>query len=124
MSISNYLETVLLDLVFNATAYSGQSTVYVKLHLGDPGEAGTSNAAAHTTRAAATFGAASGGTISNDATITWTSMTANETLSHVSLWDASTSGNCLWTGALNVSKAVNTGDTFQIAVGDLDVSLD
>ena len=69
MSISNFLEQTLLDLVFNGTAYAGQATVYVKLHTGDPGEACTSNAATETTRQSTTFGAASGGAISNDAAI-------------------------------------------------------
>lgn len=124
MSISNYLETKILDLVFNGTAYSGQSTVYVKLHTGDPGEDGTANAAAHTTRAAVTFAAASGNTCASDAAATFTSMAANETISHVSLWDASSAGNCLWVGALTASKAVNTGDTFQINSGQLTASID
>lgn len=124
MSIANFLETTLLDLVFNATAYSGQATVYVKLHIGDPGEACTSNAAAHTTRVAATFGAAASGAISNDANITFTSMAANETISHISIWDNISAGNALWYGALTASKTVNIGDTFQIATGDLDISLD
>lgn len=124
MSIANYLETKILDLVFNGTAYSGQSTVYVKLHTGDPGEDCTGNAATETTRAAATFAAASGGTISNDAAVTWTNVSTGETYSHISLWDASTAGNALWSGALAASKTVNAGDTFQIAIGDLDVALD
>lgn len=126
MSIGNYLETVLLDLVFNGTAYAGQATVYVKLHIGDPGEAGTTNAAAHTTRAAATFGAAAAGAISNDAAVTWTSMAAGETMSHISLWDAAgvAAGNCLWVGPLTTPQVVNVGNNFTIPIGDLDVQLD
>lgn len=129
MSISDFLEQTILDLVFNGTAYSGQSTVYVKLHIGDPGEACTSNPATHTTRIAATFGAASGGAISNDALIEWTGVDtgapgSTETISHISLWDAAAAGNALWYGALTQSKVVNDGDTFRIASGDLDISLD
>lgn len=124
MSIANYLELKLLDLVFNATAYSGQSTVYVKLHTGDPGEDATSNAATETTRQAATFGAAASGAVASDADISWTDVSTSETYSHISLWDASTAGNPLWTGALSASKAVTAGDTFTIASGDLTISLD
>lgn len=122
--ISNYLETVLVDLVFNATAYAGQSTVYTKLHIGDPGEAGTSNAAAETTRKATTLGAGSAGTVTSDADITWTNLAGTETLSHVSLWDNISAGNCLWKGALTATKAVVAGDTFTIASGSLSISLD
>lgn len=124
MSISDFLELKLLDLVFNATAYAGQATVYVKLHIGDPGEAGTGNPAVETTRKATTFGAAAAGAIANDASIDWTSLPAAETITHVSVWDAVTAGNHLWNGALAVSKTVAIGDNFTIAVGDLDVSLD
>lgn len=124
MSISNYLENVLLDLVFNATAYAGQATVYVKLHIGDPGEAGTANAAGETTRQAMTTGAAASGTLSNDAAVTWTNVSTAETISYVSVWDAASAGNCLWSGALTAAKTVAVGDTFQFAIGDVDVSLD
>lgn len=125
MSMSNYLEDELLDHVFGVGAFTQPSGVYVKLHLGDPGEDGTGNPAAETTRIQGTFGsAASGGTISNTAQIQWTSLAATETLTHISLWDASTAGNCLWAGALASSVNVNSGGTFTIAIGDLDVSLD
>lgn len=124
MSIANYLEDVLLNLVFNGTAYSGQATVYAKLHIGDPGEAGTANAASHTTRATVSLGTASGGSISNDVAVSFTSLAANETVSHLSLWDASTAGNCLWTGALTAAVAVTTGSTLTIAIGALTVTLD
>lgn len=124
MSVSDYLENKLLDLVFNATSYAGQATVYVKLHTGDPGEAGTANAAGNTTRQAATFGAASAGSVASDADVTWTGVSTSETYSHVSLWDASTAGNCLWSGALSSSKAVTAGDSFTLPSGSLTVAID
>lgn len=123
MSISNFLETTLLDLVFNGTSYAGQSTVYMQLHVGDPGEAGTANVATETDRQAVTFGAASGGAIANDAQIQWTSVAGSEDYTFFSLWDASTNGNCLWVGTVT-ANAVTAGDTFTIAVGDLDITLD
>jgi hypothetical protein len=125
MSISNYLENELLDHIFRAAAYTSPSGIYVKLHTGDPGEAGTSNAATETTRATATFGTnAASGAISNTAAVEWTSVSTSETVSHISLWDASTAGNCLWTGALTASKVLTAGDNLTIAIGDLDITLD
>lgn len=124
MSISNALENTLLDLVFNATAYSGQATVYTKLHTGDPGEDGTANAAGETTRKATTFGAAAAGVVTSDADIVWTNVSTTETYSYVSLWSALSGGTCLWTGPLAVAKAVVAGDTFTIPSGSLTVSLD
>lgn len=121
MSISNYAENKILDHV-GGTAWSAPATVYVKLHIGDAGEDGTTNAAANTTRQAVSWSAAASGSKASSATISWTSVPSTETYSHWSLWDASTAGNCLWTGALSSSAAVTAGDTFQIT--SLTLSLD
>jgi hypothetical protein len=120
MSISNYAELALLDTLRN-TSFAVAAT-YVKLHTGDAGEAGTTNAASEATRKAISFSAASSGSMTSSATVEWTNVAASETYSHWSLWDASTAGNCLWTGALSSSAAVTAGDTFQIT--SLTLSLD
>ena len=120
MSISNYAELALLNTLRN-TSFAVAAT-YVKLHTGDAGEAGTTNAASETTRKAISFSAASSGSMASSATVEWTNVAASETYSHWSLWDASTAGNCLWTGALSTSAAVTAGDTFQIT--SLTLSLD
>lgn len=122
MSISNYAELKILDHTTGTASWTAPSTVYLKLHTGDPGEAGTSNAATETTRKSVAFSAASSGSISSSATVEWTNVSTTETYSHWSLWDNSTAGNCLWSGALSSSAAVTTGDTFQIT--SLTLSLD
>jgi hypothetical protein len=38
------------------------------------------------------------------------------------MWDASTAGNALWSGAFNTSASVTAGDTFQITA--LTLTLD
>lgn len=120
MSISNYAENKLLDTLRN-TSFAVAAT-YIKLHTGDPGEDGTSNAAGNTTRQQVSFSAASGGSMASSATVTWTNVSTTETYSHFSLWDASTAGNCLWKGALSSNAAVTAGDTFQIT--SLTLTLD
>jgi hypothetical protein len=120
MSISNYGENKLLDTL-GGNAFS-VANVYLKLHTGDAGEDGTANAAGETTRQQVSFGAASGGSMTSSATVTWTNLSTAETLTHWSAWDASTSGNCLWTGALSGSATVAVGDTFQIT--SLGLTLD
>jgi hypothetical protein len=122
MSISNYAELKILDHLTGTTSWTAPSTVYIKLHTGDAGEDGTTNAATETTRKAASWSAASSGSISTSATLEWTNVAATETYSHWSAWDNSTAGNCLWTGALSSSAAVTAGDTFQIT--SLTLSLD
>ncbi len=122
MSISNYAELKILEHTTGKTAWTIPSNVYVKLHTGDAGEAGTTNAATETTRKVAAWATASSGSIATSATLEWTNVAATETYSHWSMWDASTGGNCLWTGALSSSAAVTAGDTFQITT--LTLSLD
>jgi len=122
MSISNYAELKILDHLTGRAAWTAPSTVYIKLHTGDPGEDATSNAATETTRKAASWSAASSGSIATSATIEWTNVSTTETYSHWSAWDASTAGNALWSGALSSSASVTAGDTFQIT--SLTLSLD
>ncbi len=111
-----------LDALGNATNYTAPTQFWVKLHIGDPGAAGTSNAATETTRKQASFGAASGGAISNDAALTWTSVAGSEDYTHWSGWSASSGGTFLFSGTVT-ANAVTAGDTFTAAIGDLDLTL-
>ena len=122
MSISNYAELKILEHTTGKTAWTIPTNVYIKLHTADAGEAGTSSAASEATRKEAAWATASSGAIATSATLEWTNVAATETYTHWSMWDASTAGNCLWTGALSSSAAVTAGDTFQIT--SLTLSLD
>jgi hypothetical protein len=124
MSISNYLELELLDQVFRNTAAPAITTPWISLHTGDPGETGASEATGGSyVRQSASFDLAAAGATANTGAVTFTSMPSG-TLTHVGVWDASSAGNFLWGGSLTASKTLNTGDTFQINAGDLDVTLD
>ena len=112
-----------LDALCRSVAYSDPAAFWVKLHIGDPGAAGTTNAAANTTRQQATFSAASGGAITTSGALTWTSVPNAETYSHISFWDASTAGTFLGSDDLAVARTVAVGDTFTIAAGDIDLAL-
>jgi hypothetical protein len=126
VSISNFGETTIMDALFNNTSAAALQLAnrYVKLHTADPGEAGTTAAAGETTRKSLTSAATSNGVFTSTNDLIWTSVSTTETYSHISLWDNSTAGNCLWTGALTAPKAVTAGDTFTIATGQLTVTLD
>lgn len=112
-----------LDALGNATNYTAPTAFYVKLHTGDPGSAGTSNAAGNTTRQQASFGAASGGSMTTDADVAWTNVSTAETYSHVSFWSASTGGTFLGSDDLATSRAVLVGDDFTISAGSLTLTL-
>lgn len=119
MSMSNYLEAAVLNAIRGGGAgssYTAPATVHVQLHTADPTDAGTTAVAGNTVRQPATFGAASNpaGTLALSATLTWTAVSTTEVYSHWSLWDASSAGNCLWTGALSATASVTAGDNFQL----------
>jgi hypothetical protein len=113
-----------LNAYFNAANITAPTAIWIQLHVGDPGAAGTSNVATNTTRkdVTAVFAAASGGAVTSDTLVSWTSVPASEDYTHWTLWSASSAGTFYWSGTIT-ANAVTTGDTFNLAVGDIDVSL-
>jgi len=119
--VSSYLANAWLDAVGNATSFS-VATVYVKLHVSDPGPNGTNGAATETTRKAASFSAASSGSLTSDAAITWTNISGSQDATHFTAWDNVSAGNFLFSGTIT-ANAYSAGDTFTISSGALTVSL-
>lgn len=126
MSFSNYLETELLDHVFANNAYTAPSTIYVGLFTSNPAEdgSGTEVSGGSYARESASF-TVSGNTATTSAAIEFTTATANwGTITHIGIYDASTSGNLLAYAALSSSKVIESGDVFRIPAGDIDITLD
>jgi hypothetical protein len=67
-----------------------------------------------------TFGAASGGLISNNNAPTWTNMPA-VTVGGIAIFE--NGGTRIAYGTLAANKTTNAGDTFTIAIGDIDITL-
>jgi hypothetical protein len=123
---SNYLENALINATLRATAYTSPSAVYVALFTSDPTDAGsgTEVSGGSYVRKQVTFGAPSNGVTSNSADVTFDQATANwGTVSHIGIFDASTSGNLLYHTPLTSSKTIETGDIFKIATSSLVVTL-
>lgn len=121
--LSATVANAMLNALCRNTVWTQPGAVWIKLHVGDPGAAGTANAAGNTVRQQSTFGSvAAGGTISNTAAITWTSVSTSEDYQYFSAWDASTAGNFLFSGTV-VSNNVTVGDTYSVLIGDCDVTL-
>lgn len=113
---SNLHANAILNLMrgMNATGF----TPWVQLHLGDPGAAGTANPATTTTRKQVTFPApTTGGTMVAPA-VTWTNWQSSnsEVISHLSVWDAETSGNFRKSLQLDSAKTVEKFDDLQVTV--------
>ena len=104
-----------LDMLAGTAFASAPTGVWVKLHTADPGAAGATAPSAVTTRQAVTWSAASAGSKASSS-IPAFSMTTSETISHISLWDASTAGNFLASAALTASRAVINGDSLTVTV--------
>lgn len=102
--------------VLRNTTFTAIASTYVKLHTADPGAAGaTAAAAGSTTRVAITYAAPSAGSMSMTGTNpSWTNGGTSETISHISVWDASTAGNFLYSAALTASQAWASGNTFTL----------
>ena len=102
--------------MFAGTAFTAPSATYVQLHTAGPGSAGTTSVSSTTTRMSVTWGSASAGSISEGNVPTWSSWagTNGEVVTDISVWDASTSGNFLFSAQLSSTVTMNTGDTLQL----------
>ena len=126
MSFTNFLETEILDHVFAGAAYTAPGTKYLALFTAiSDGEAGSvteisGNAYARQSVAFTT----SGNTTSNNAAVEFPTATGSwGTVTHVGVYDASSSGNLMAYATLSSSKASATGDVFRVPSGALDITL-
>lgn len=114
LSSANFTDLVLTALDGAAATLTAS---HVQAHTADPGVAGTTAVAtAVTGRQALTWAAASGTdprsrSISNSPS--WTA-SATQTITHVSVWNAASSGLFRFSAALAASKTVNSGDTLSL----------
>src|SRR5688500_8087906 len=116
-NLTNYSENKLLDHLLGEAAYT-MPTTYVGLFTAAPGEAGggTEVSGGSYARQALSVGAAASGASSNDAAVTFPTASASwGTVTHVGIFDASTSGNLLMYGTLASSKTVASGDVIEFA---------
>lgn len=130
----NTFENDVVLLTFNGTAFSwnANANLFVSLHTGDPGEAGSQTASecgfgsyARATVARSGSGwTVSGDTASNAAVISFPECTSgSETVTHVAIGTSvSGAGQILYKGALTASRAVSSGITLQFAIGALSVT--
>jgi hypothetical protein len=126
--MSNYLENALINATLRNTSYTSPTTVYVSLWTSDPTDAGSgtevSTSGTSYSRTSVTFGAPSNGVSTNNADVTFPTATASwGTVGWIGINDASTSGNLLYHTALDTAKAIDSGDIFKIATGNLSVTL-
>lgn len=124
--MSNFLENALINATLRNTTYTSVATVYVSLWTSDPTDAGsgTEVSGGSYARTAVTFASPSNGVTTNNADVTFPTATASwGTVGWIGINDAATSGNLLYHTALDTAKAIDSGDIFKIASGNLSVTL-
>lgn len=108
--MSSYLAGKILDHLRNNATWTPPTTIYAQPAKGDPGANGTANVATSVTRQLITF-ARSGNSIIITGTPPSFTAAATESWAGITFWDASTSGNFLWSSQLAVARSVVSGDT-------------
>lgn len=141
-AMSDYLENKLIDHIFRGSSFTKPTALYVALYTAAPSDSGggtevtggsyaraqldPSNSNWQNTQGNNTGDSTgTGGHTENSVAITFPTPSANwGTVTHFGVFDASTSGNLLFHGALTTSKTINNGDPApSFAIGDLDITL-
>jgi hypothetical protein len=127
-ALSDHAEKLLLDWLMTTGSATRPTAWYVGLFTAAPSDAGggTEVSSGGYSRQSVAFDAAStpGGTTSNSGTVSFTASGGDYgTVTHIGIFDASTSGNLLWHGALTASKTVADGDTLEFSTGNIDLTL-
>lgn len=135
---SNYLEEKTLNHILQNVSESGASytapaNVYVSLHTGSPEEddSGSNEITGNDyARQTVTFGnvsvVANVCSVSSNVAVTFPQANGaySANVTHIGIYDASSTGNLMFYGALSTEKQVTDGDVFQINSGSLTITLD
>lgn len=123
-NLPDTIENQLLDALVGTSSYS--VTTPIKLALmtanGSDSAAGTEVTGGSYARETIAFDAASGGSIDNNAAISFTDMPSC-TVVGIEIYDSAGSAKRLAYGALTASRTVTAGDTVQFASGAITLSL-
>lgn len=125
-AISVYLSNIILNEVLRGVDYTPPASAYLALYTDDPtaNDIGTEVSGGGYARQIVTFSNASGGQIVNDVDIVFPQATASwGTITHIGIRDASTGGNLLFYGPLDISKTIDSGDQLKIPAGELTITL-
>lgn len=127
-ALSDYAEKLLLDWMMTTGSATRPTAWYVALYTAAPSDSGggTEVSGSGYARQSVAFDAAAtpGGTTSNTGAVSFTASGGSwGTVTHIGIFDASTSGNLLWHGAMTASKTVNDGDTLEFSIGNIDLTI-
>lgn len=127
-ALSDYAEKLLLDWMMTDGAATRPTTWFIALYTAAPNDAGggTEVSTFGYARQAVAFAAATSGdgTTSNTGSVSFTASGGDwGAITHLAIFDASSSGNMLWHGPLAASRTINDTDTLTFAPGSINLTL-
>ena len=131
--LSNYAENKVLDHILKVAAYNRPDHLFLALCEADPTDTGTGGTitepsdAAYTREGCDAWSAAASRATANSTLITFPSCTEDwDAITHFAILDTSVlaTGNIIAYGPVTPNKTFLTGNTPNVAAGDLDVSVD
>jgi|TARA_R110000822_G_scaffold306757_1_gene433251 hypothetical protein len=124
---SDYLEEKILDATLKGGTFPTISSAYLAVFIGDPTDTGSGGAEGSWTnyaRQAIAFGTISGGSANNSAQVQFPALVgSNVTITHIGIFDATSSGNLLYHTALASSKTLTADDVLSFAINGVTVTL-
>lgn len=105
------------------TALNAVAAAYtwVKLHVGDPGSAGTANPAVETTRLQVSWTTSTANLIESSAAVSKTNVAGTEDYTHYTVHTASTAGTAGFSGTITANPVV-AGDTVTFPISTFDTN--
>lgn len=131
-SMTNYLETQVLNATLRGIAYTAPTAVYIALFTSDPtetGSAGTEVTGGGYARQPVTFSAPieeGGKTVTKNSTdvLFPVATVAYGVVTYFAIYDALTTGNSLYHGALATPKDIQVGDRLVFVTNNLVIDID
>jgi hypothetical protein len=129
-SFTDYTENLVLTYLFTNGSVTRPTAWFVGLFTAAPSDAGGGtevSGAGYTREATGTLSVSgtSPTNCTNSAAIEFDPASGGNwgTITHIAIFDASTSGNMLGWAQLTSSRTINDGDVLRIPAGDLDITL-
>ena len=132
-ALSTYAERKVLDLLFKNTSFTAPQA-HIGLFTSDPTDSASGTEASGSgyariridNKMSSATANSDNSQITNSSVITFSAASGGAfgTITHIGIFDASSSGNLLAHGALASSKVISDGDTFQINASGLVITID
>jgi len=129
-SFTDYTESLVLTWLFTGSSATRPTAWFVGLFTAAPSDTGggtevSGNGYARKATGTMSVSGTSPTTATNSAAIDFDPASGGNwgTITHIAIFDASTSGNMLGWAQLATSRTINDGDQLRIPAGDLDITL-